>query len=76
MQAQDGRKHAELHPAHIQLVAVFAEMMPADVVAPPGVAAVRRCRGKVRLEAQDAPIHCRITRKAERIAMRADPGIA
>ena len=50
VQPQYRRKYAKLHPTNIQLVVVLAEMVPADVVTPPSIAAVCRRGGEIRLE--------------------------
>ena len=37
MKAVYGAEHAELHPAGVKLIVLFAMLMAADIVTPPGV---------------------------------------
>ena len=71
MQAVDRREHAELHPAGRELVIAKAFHVPADVVAPPAVADVRRGRRETRLERERLPRHDRITRETHGVTVRA-----
>ena len=76
MQTVDGREHAELQPSDIELIVFIAEMMPAYIVAPPGIAHVRRRRRHIGLEFERAPGHEGVARKAHGIAMAPLFGIA
>ena len=76
MQPHDGAELAKLNPADIQLVISCAELVPADVMAPPCIPDIGGIGGKVRLKVKALPADYGIAGKSERIAVRADLGKA
>ncbi len=76
VQAHDGRKYAELDPAHRQLVAARAQHVAADIMAPPGIAHVAGVGREVGLEGEAFPAGHGIAGKPYRIAVAAHAGIA
>jgi hypothetical protein len=76
VQPEDGAEDAELHPAGEQLAVLDAAHVAADVVAPPAVGDVGRRGRHVRLEGQRRPGDDRIARKADRVAVVAQPAPA
>ena len=74
--AQDGAEDAVLDPARVQLIVFDAAHVPADIVAPPAVAHVGSRGSEARLEVQRLPADHRIARKADRVAMVAQPAPA
>jgi len=67
--AQDGAEDAILHPAQVQLRRFDAQVMPADVVAPPAIGDISSGGGEVRLEGQRLPANERVAGEADRVAM-------
>ena len=69
MQPQNGAEYPQLQPAQVQLLVALAQVVAADVVAPPGVAHIG-CRScKVGLKVQHPPVLGGVTGKAQGIAV-------
>ena len=76
MHPVDGIEHAELQEAQVKLVIFFPEVMPADIVTPPTVAAVCGGCGEIGHQAQGCPRNGGVTRETDGVAVRADARIA
>ncbi len=76
MRAQNRAERPKLHPARIQLRIHRARHVAANVVAPVGVAHVRRRRRKPRLELERVPHRNRVAGKPNLVAMVAQPAPA
>ena len=71
----DWIEYAKLQKAQIKLVVLHAEMMTADIVAPPRVADITCRCGEVWHQAKCFPRDRGIPRKADGVAVRADPRV-
>ncbi len=71
MKAHYRWKNTKLNPSEIQLIVLFAEAVTAYVMAPPCITDIGCGWGKVRLKIKRSPPLVSISRKAERIAVRA-----
>ena len=76
VRAQNRAEDAELNPARVQLRIDRARHVPADVVAPVGVAHVGRRRRKPRLKRERIPHRNRVARKSNLVAVIPQPAPA
>ena len=76
VQPVDRGEHAPLQPADVKLIVLHAAQMPADIMAPPGIAHICRRSSKIGLIFQGRPGHMGISGKTDGVPMAAQSAVA